>query len=192
MTVYTYVFDGFADWETGHILPELRRNGVVTSTVGKTLDPVTSMGGFKIIPDTTLNEIDFAKIQLLILPGGNQWQTSDTDKQVAEVVHTLRNRNVPIAGICGATVFLAQLELLNNVRHTSNALQYLQHYSPSYLGAAHYSEALAVTDQGIVTASGLGSLEFTLEILKLLKVYSKNEEAMTWYEIFKHGVVPPE
>ncbi|MEP6550106.1 MAG: thiamine biosynthesis protein ThiJ, partial [Gemmatimonadales bacterium] len=55
--VHILVFDGFADWEPAHALAELRRSGnrsVVS--VGFNLDPVTSMGGLRVLPDRALIE----------------------------------------------------------------------------------------------------------------------------------------
>jgi len=49
----------------------------------------------------------------------------------------------------------------------------------------------AVTDQNIVTANGLGSIEFAREILKLLDVYNE-ADANAWYGMFKHGIYAPQ
>lgn len=192
MKTYLFVFDGFADWEAAFVLPELRKNSFHTATVGLTREAVTSMGGLRILPDTALDELNPNEIQLFILPGGTSWETNAPDKKLVNFVQQLRAHNVPVAGICGATVFLAQTGLLDNIHHTSNALPYLQQIVPSYKGSAHYVDKLATTDQGIITASGIGSLEFTLEILKLLKVYGGKDEAKSWYDFFKHSVIPPQ
>lgn len=192
MKTYLFVFDGFADWEAAFLLPELRKNSFRTSTVGLTRKPIASMGGLSILPDTTLDELNPNEIQLFILPGGASWKTNAPDKKLADLVRKLRAHNVPVAGICGATVFLAQIGLLDEVHHTSNALSYLQQTVPTYNGAALYVDELATSDQGIITASGIGSLEFTFEILKLLKVYGGEEGAKSWYNFFKHGVIPPQ
>jgi len=49
-TACLFVFDGFADWEPASALAELRRTfGFSVQTVGLTKNPVTSMGGLKIL-----------------------------------------------------------------------------------------------------------------------------------------------
>ena len=59
----------------------------------------------------------------------------------------------PVAGICGATMGLARAGLLDDRRHTSNAPEQL---SPTgYAGAAHYVDAPAVTDRGVITAAAI-------------------------------------
>jgi hypothetical protein len=52
-----------------------------------------------------------------------------------------------------------------------------------------YVDKLAITDQNVITASGLGSVEFACEIVKLLKIYD-TEEVRELYEMFKHAVIP--
>jgi len=46
-----------------------------------------------------------------------------------------------------------------------------------------------VTDHKIITASGLGSVEFAREVIRELEIYSAADTAM-WFEMFKHGVIP--
>lgn len=56
---YALIFDDYADWELGHVLAELRRYGKVeVVTVGFSEKAVTSMGGLRIIPDMSINDID--------------------------------------------------------------------------------------------------------------------------------------
>jgi hypothetical protein len=50
-------------------------------------------------------------------------------------------------------------------------------------------DALAVRDHGVITASGLGPVEFALEIFEQLGVFSP-EDRRLWYHIFKNGRFP--
>jgi len=68
---HVLLFNSYADWEIGHILPELRRlGGHETVSVGFDNVPVTSMGGLKVTLDKTLNEIDLDEVLIFIIPGG--------------------------------------------------------------------------------------------------------------------------
>jgi hypothetical protein len=60
---------------------------------------------------------------------------------------------------------------------------------PEYRDEPSYVEALAVTDGHLITASGLGSIEFGREVIRLLGIYN---EALTreWFEMHKNGVIP--
>jgi hypothetical protein len=86
---------------------------------------------------------------------------------------------------------MARARLLDDRRHTSNMLSYLTDNAPSYRGAVYYDSSLAVRDRGVITASGLGAVEFAREIFAELGVFSTSDEAL-WYEMFKHGKLPAE
>ncbi len=64
---YVLLFDGYADWELGHVLAELRRHGKVeVVSVGFTDRAVVSMGGLRVIPDTILSHVDPRDVLIFI------------------------------------------------------------------------------------------------------------------------------
>ena len=187
-----YLHDGFADWEAAFILPELNNKSPhKVKTVAATLAPVTSMGGLRVTPDTTLDSLDPASVAVFILPGGEDWVDAAANAAVMQLLPRLRERGIPLAAICGATLAFARLGFLDTVAHTSNMPGFLETFAPAYAGGARYrADALAVTDGGIVTASGIGALEFAYEIIKLLNIYNR-QTARQWFDLFKSGAVPP-
>jgi len=184
MKVYCLIFDGFSDWEIGYVLPELKNNGVDIVTVGFNPDAVESMGGLIVVPHTMLSKVDADEADLLIIPGGKRWHNEELADEIAETLREFNNKNKPIAAICGATIALGRAGLLNDCKHTSNVKEYLQDYSKEHYHGDQYLEQLAVTDNNIITASGLGSLEFAAEILKAIGIYSV-EKCNEWYCFFK-------
>jgi len=188
--VHCLVFDGFADWEPAYALAEVRRSGgLEVTTVGFTSSPVTSMGGLRVLPDRALPDIRPDEVRLLLLPGGDLWEGSYPREPLEEVLHSLDRIQVPIAGICGATLALARSGLLDDRAHTSNAPDYLAGLAPEYQGADRYVDALAVRDRHVISASGLGSTEFAREIFEELEIFTPSDRAL-WYQIFKSGRVP--
>ena len=186
---YLLVFDGFADWEAAYATAELRRSGRhPVLTVSFTGEPVVSMGGLCVLPDFDLSELDPAVIEILILPGGDRWETAPPDATLAALITALLNARTPVAAICGATVALARDGLLVGRQHTSNSLEYLKHHAPGYGGELQYVDALAVRDRNLITASGLGALEFAREIFAEIGVFS-DADREAWYRIFKEGKV---
>jgi putative intracellular protease/amidase len=190
--VHVLVFDGFADWEPSYALAELRRSGHhEVATVGFDGRPVTSMGGLRVLPDRTLRDVRGDEVKILIAPGGDLWERedayprADVDALLARVVAAGR----PIAAICGATIALARAGLLDDRRHTSNGSTYLSDTVPEYRGAPLYDTALAVRERGVITASGLGAVEFAREIFAELGVFDAADAAL-WFEMFKHGKIP--
>jgi putative intracellular protease/amidase len=170
--VYLLVFDDLADWEIGLVTYELHtRNAIKVTTVGFTEEPIRTGGGLTVLPDIALSEIELDNTALFILPGGEMWHNV-FDKELERVVLQLHKKGVPIAAICGATVFLAKAGIFKeSIQHTSNSLAYLQSTVPDYREQAFYRDTHAVSDRGIITASGAAPVEFTYQILKTLRVY---------------------
>lgn len=190
--VHVLVFDGYADWEPSYALAELRRSGnqdVVT--VGFSGEPITSMGGLRVLPDRTLSEVHAEEVRMLILPGGDMWEREDgyPRAELEALLARVMAAERPVAAICGATVGLARAGVLDDRRHTSNMPTYLGDTVATYRGQAHFDPALAVYDRGIITASGLGAVDFAREIFAALGVFSADDAAM-WFEMFKHGKLP--
>lgn len=188
--VYLLVVDGFADWEPAHAVAELRRYGRYrVETVGLTSAPVESMGGVRVLPSTIVAAVDPADVAVLILPGGDRWEQGDVDPQIKALLTALNGRGIPIAAICGATVAIARAGFLQGRRHTSNGLEYLRSHVPGYAEAANYVDAPAVRDRGLITASGLGDVEFTRELFEELNVLSV-EDRRVWATMFRTARLP--
>ena len=187
---YALVFDGYADWELGYVLPELRRLGKVeVVTVGFTGQAVISMGGLRVIPETVISKIDLSDVLVFILPGGHMWEGSYPVAEIEPLLHRLEEAKIPIAAICAATTVVARAGLSRGRKHTSNSLKYLTTVVPEYAENAKYVDSLAVRDQRVITASGLGAIEFTLEVLDELNLLSP-EMRTIWYDAFKRGIYP--
>ena len=189
--VYFFVFDGFADWEAALALCEIRRPGDYRlRTVGLDRRPVRSMGGLTVLPDVSLDEIDGDRAVLMILPGGTSWERGEIEP-VSAVLRRLHAGGATVGALCSGVVALAYAGLLDTRRHAGNYAGHIETYVPDYAGAAHYdADVLAVTDDGVITAGGVGTVEFAREVIRALDLYDERDSA-TWYRLFKHGVPPP-
>jgi putative intracellular protease/amidase len=188
--VYLLVIEGFADWEPAHAVAELRRHGRYrVESVGLTRSPVQSMGGIRVLPSMTVGEIDPADVAVFILPGGDQWERAPVDVEIEQLLKRLDAQEVPVAAICGATVAISRIGLLRGRRHTSNGLEYLRSHVPGYDGAANYVDVPAVRDRGLITASGLGDVEFARELFEELNVLSADDRAL-WAQMFRSARLP--
>lgn len=188
--VYLLVVDGFADWEPSHAVAELRRYGKYrVESVGLTSSAVLSMGGIRVLPSTIVTNIEPSDVAVFILPGGDRWENSPMEPELEHLLRRLDSCRVPIAAICGATVAIARLGLLRGRRHTSNGLEYLRSRVPGYAEAASYVDVPAVRDRGLITASGLGDVEFARELFEELNVLSV-EDRSAWATIFRSGRLP--
>ena len=185
--VYVFLFDGFADWETAYLMPELKKSETInlkTFTIDGS--SITSMGGLKIIPDISLAELTSSGSSLLVLPGGYAWEKGEITG-IDHLVKTFFESNSTIAAICAATTYLGEKGYLDDVKHTSNDLNYLKSVAPHYKGENNYQFEPAVTDKNIITASGISSIDFAREIFRKVNLYDENS-LEKWYQLFKNGI----
>ena len=62
-TAHLALYDTLADWEIGYLLVELRTGRFTGSTwnivtVAESREPITTMGGVRIMPDMILDDLD--------------------------------------------------------------------------------------------------------------------------------------
>jgi putative intracellular protease/amidase len=190
--VYLFVFDSMVDWESAFAVAGInnpdfqRRPGRYRLvTVGTSKEPVTTMGGLHILPEAELREVELSRSAMLILPGGTCWERGG-NREAIEMARKFFIAGVPIAAICGATLALARAGMLDDFHHTSNSPEYLT--ATGYRGGGFYCKVPAITDEGMITASGFAPIEFAREIFRVLDLYSFTA-LQTWYANFKYGSV---
>lgn len=181
-TVHLAVYDTLADWETGHATAWLARSGFTVRTVGPVADkPVTTVGGTRILPDLSLEDLRPEESALLILPGADLWDTSDDLAPFAAAARRFLDAGVPVAAICGATAGLAREGLLDDRPHTSAVSFYLA--ATGYRGSEHYVDADAVTDGDLITAGPTEPVAFAREVLGRMGAF-EGAKLDAWYRLF--------
>lgn len=189
--IYIYILDTLADWEIGYILQAvslqnmLKEPKYTVKTVARTKQPIKTLGGLTITPDCTLEEIEQNKIAALLLSGANTW-TDNEQKPVLNIVVSYIQNGILVGAICGATLALAELGILNNHFHTSNSLEYLTYFSKNYSGKAFFRDELSVADGNIITASSAGGLLWAKQIIEYLDVYP-SDTSEAWYQYYMTG-----
>lgn len=186
---YLLVFDGLADWEPAHAMCEINKSRKFEiATIGFSRQPVVSMGGMKLAPDAALENLKAEETAIFMLPGGDMWE-KQPQEALEEMLRQLHDQGVLIGALCAATLEIARAGLTRNLRHTSNSKAYLKSMVPTYRDEAFYVDELAVTDKNVITASGLGSVEFAREVIRALAIYDE-ADTTTWFSMFKHGMIP--
>ncbi len=191
-TVYIYVQDTLADWEAGYAMAELHSGRFFRlaaaplrlKTCALSRELVTTMGGLRLLPDLTVDEICLIDAAMLILPGGDGWLNLQNE-MILEKAAAFLAAEIPVAAICAATVALGRVGLLNHHRHTSNDLEFLRMAcGDSYIGSALYVKQPAVMDGNLITAAGTAPLEFACRIFERLDVFSP-ATLDAWYLLHK-------
>ncbi|GIN66552.1 glutamine amidotransferase [Bacillus sonorensis] len=189
--VYLYVFNTMSDWEYGYLIAELNSGRYFKKdvaplkvvTAGANKEMMTTMGGLSIKPNISLDECTLESKDLLVLPGGNTWG-EDIHQSILKKVGEALKLGTIVAGICGATEGLANSGYLDSRKHTSNNLEYIKMVCPNYKGEKFYEMKPAVSDENLVTASGIAPLEFAMEVLKKLDVFAP-DTLHSWYNLNK-------
>jgi putative intracellular protease/amidase len=172
--------------EVGHLLAELRTGRLTGTpwnivTVGESREPLTTMGGLRILPDSLLEDLDPASSNLLILPGADMWDAGGGEAFAAAAGLSLK-AGVPVAAICGATAGLARAGLLDKRHHTSAAAEYLM--ATGDAGADYYVNERAVVDANLITAGPQSPVQFACATLRRLGLMS--EPMLQAYEDLFH------
>lgn len=192
-TIHVAVYDQLADWEIGYLTAalndpqwHLRPGSFEVKTVAEGEQPITTMGGLRVLPDVALDQLTPNESAMLVLPGSSGWDdgTIDADRWAGAAQRFLGCGN-PVAAICGATLGLAGGGLLNDRAHTSAAPEYLA-LASGYTGGEHYEFTDAVNDGGLITAGPTQPVAFAREVLAELGAFAP-ETLEAWAGLYTTG-----
>jgi len=189
--VLLFLTDHWADWEASHAIAGISfAEQYVVKTMAVDKQPKVSIGGMRAEIDYAMDDYqNFDNLAMIILTGSFSWGENSYD-EIAAFVRKANRHSIPIAAICGATIFLAKHGFLNHIKHTGDELDYFNEMledEEGYTGQAHFSVAQVINDGGFITANETAGLEFAREIFNVLKTHTL-EEMNAWYEKQKHGM----
>lgn len=178
----------WADWEAAYAVSNINLDShFQVKTIAIDKEPKMSMGGINATIDHTFKDYkNLDDVAMLIIPGGLGWE-SQFNKDIPTFIEKVINAKIPVAAICGATLFLGRHGFLNNVKHTGDELELFQQYD-EYLGDNLHMENQCVVDQGIITANETAAIEFAYQIFKTLKI-REDADLDFWYDYFKNGMI---
>jgi putative intracellular protease/amidase len=187
-TAHLALYDGAAEMEVGHLLAELHTGRFTRASfdvvaVAESREPVTSMGGVRMVPDAIVADLDPSDSDLLVMPGAEMWDAGGGELFAAAAGRFL-DAGVPVAAICGATAGLARAGLLDTRSHTSASAEYLA--MTGYAGDERYLDERAVVDGDLITAGPHSPVQFARAALERLGV--ADERTLEAYEaLFYRG-----
>ncbi|WP_312061080.1 type 1 glutamine amidotransferase family protein [Anaerotignum sp.] len=193
ITIYVYVLDTLADWELGYVTSELNSSRffkmdaqcVSLKTVSYSKDPIHTMGGLTIVPDCLIEDMIASETSVLLLPGANTWSDPKHGTIIEKTIEFL-SAGAIVGAICGATVALANIGVLDKRPHTSNGSGFLEMFSPCYKGQRFYIDKPSVADNNLITAGSTGGLLWAKQIIEHLDVF-QSETLEAWYKYFSTG-----
>lgn len=181
--------DDWADWEASYAVAGINISpmGYTVKTIAADKTPKTSIGGIRAEIDYQIADYqNFDALRMVILPGGYSWD-EHPHKEIVDFLKTVQARHIPIAAICGATIFLARNGFFESVKHTGDDFGYFV-AKGAYVGQTNFVAAQVVVDNGFITANETAAVEFAHEIFKTLETDPEGE-LNRWFERFKNGMV---
>lgn len=186
-TLLFVILDFYADWESTYLSTAVCQMSkeYIVKTVSLSLDTVNTIGGFKTIPDYSIEDAPQTFAGLFLI-GGYTWR-QDEAKKVLPLINRAVEQGVPLGAICAASEFIGVHGYLNQVKHTSNGVNSFKEWNDSlYTNDKDYINEQAVSDKNIITANGSAALEFTKECLLALNI-STPQGIEEWYQFYKQG-----
>lgn len=182
-TLHVLLLDQLADWEAPLVLCELaRRGGWRTLPIGLERGTVRTMGGLTVSIERALGEVEPGDVRALLAVGSPLW--AEEIEPISRFLRDVWRAGAIVGAICGATIGAGHAGLLEGRRYTSNDRDTVAGKVPaSRLG--NYVELPAVRDDRLITASGLGHVEFAAELLVAIGAMRDDEKA-GWVAFLRH------
>ena len=151
---------GFEEVEALAVVDVLRRAGIEVVLAGLQPGPIVGAHSISIIPETTIDAVNAAAFDMLVLPGGQPGTDNlNADNRIHALLKDFSAEDKWIGAICAAPSILAAAGLLDGKRATCY---------PTYrdrLDGASYEDKPTVCDGTIITSQGVGTaISFGLEL----------------------------
>lgn len=152
--VYLFLAEGFEEVEALTPLDYLRRAELSVQSVGVTGKRVTGSHGIEVTADITADEVDFNKMEMIVLPGGMPG-TLNLEKNlvVQQAVDLCALNGKTIGAICAAPSILGHKSLLRGKQAVC-----FPGFEQTLAGATILREPV-VCDGQYITARGAGAAQ---------------------------------
>lgn len=176
MRLAIVLHEGFADWECALLMATARAHlGVDIEVATPDGAPVISMGGLDVSAHLSIDALDPAGFDGLVICGGAIWGTPGAPDLSATIRSFHREKRL-VAAICGGVDALASSGILDTTDHTGNSADSLASLS-RYHGHGHYrDQPQAFSSDRVVTAAGTAPVTFAVEIFRALGLGSAELE----------------
>ncbi|MDD2855562.1 MAG: DJ-1/PfpI family protein [Desulfuromonadaceae bacterium] len=162
--VFIPLAHGFEEIEALTVVDILRRAEIDVVMAGLINVSVTGAHDITVHADTTIDMVNAADFDMIILPGGQPGTDNlNSDARVHALLHEFNAKQKTIAAICASPIVLAAAGLLTDRTATCYPT-----YSTRLTGAV-YEDKPVVCDGNIITSKGPGTaISFGLEITSRL------------------------
>jgi 4-methyl-5(b-hydroxyethyl)-thiazole monophosphate biosynthesis len=165
MRILMPLAEGFEEIEAINVIDILRRADVEVVTAGLKDGLVQGSHKIVVLPDTSLNKIDFRHFDGLVLPGGAPgFVNLGNDERILNMVREMDRAGKYVAAICAAPSVLIKAGVLQGRRATVSPSGKAQ-----LQACANFCEDRVVVDGNLITSRAPGTaLEFALKLVEVL------------------------
>jgi 4-methyl-5(b-hydroxyethyl)-thiazole monophosphate biosynthesis len=176
MRIIVPLAEGFEEIEAICVIDILRRADVDVVTAGLKEGLVEGSHKIKVLPDTTLEKIDYRDFDGLVLPGGAPgFINLGNDERILNMAREMDRAGKIVAAICAAPSVLIKAGVLQGRRATVSPSGKAQ-----VEACAYFSEERVVVDGNLITSRSPGTaLEFALKLVEVLVGKEKMQEVKT-------------
>jgi len=173
MRVLVPLAEGFEEIEAVNVIDILRRADVQVVTAGLKGGLVEGSHKIKVLPDSSLDKIDFRDFDGLILPGGSPgFVNLGNDERILNMVREMDRAGKYVAAICGAPSVLIKAQVLQGRKATVSPSGKAQ-----VQACAEFCEDRVVVDRNLITSRSPGTaMEFALKLVEVLVGEKKMRE----------------
>ncbi|MFI2300449.1 GlxA family transcriptional regulator [Actinacidiphila glaucinigra] len=137
----------------------------VTSTVSPDGAPVSTTAGLRLVPDLSLDEVDFP-VDTLVIPGRPDWWAAVADTALVAGITRLADRSRTVASVCAGAFPLAATGLLDG-RRAATHWRLADDLAARYPKVEVDSDAIFVRDGRFITSAGISAgIDLTLSLVE--------------------------
>ena len=176
MTTGIILYPRYSEYELSVILSVLTQANHPKVFIGMNKEPVKGEAGLISVPETTINEVNVALIQSLVLPGVDDFQHLMDQEPLFEFIRKVYEQGAVIGAISSAPFLLGKAGILLDRFYTTG----ISKQARDFLGVfseKRFVDAPLVFDKGVLTARGAYFVDFAIKFGQVLEL----DFDSTWY-----------
>lgn len=183
------LFPGFSEFEVA-VATSLLRDPHELVTLALTEESVTSEAGPTFLPHRTLEDVDPAELDALLIPGGDMVHLEDAEP-LFSLVRALSERGALLAAICSGPYVLARAGVLTGRPYTVTFTREQRDFLGCFDETGFRYEPV-IQDGNVITAQGHAFVAFGLAVARHL-YGDLSEDTHAFYEGRRNAFmeVPP-